>query len=153
MSILKYLGIFLRSNKCDDRDIQRQVHATYCRGNVLISKFRKCTEDVKIQLFNSFCSNFYACQLWSNYHANVYKRIRVAYNNVFRALFNLGRKGTSHKFVLRNILCFNSIVRKCITGFKKRLYDSENVLVKAAVTCTFFMYGSKLAQRWYELIY
>ena len=149
----KYLGIFVTSNNCDDRDIQRQVHATYCRGNVLISKFRKCTEDVKTQLFNSFCSNFYACHLWSNFHDNVYRRIRVAYNNVFRGLFKLGRKGTSQAFVMRNISCFDTIIRNCITGFKKRIYASENVLVKAAITCTFFVYGSKMTKRWNEVQY
>ena len=43
----KYLGVFMSSNLSDDRDILRHVRGVYSRGNMLISKFRFCSDDVK----------------------------------------------------------------------------------------------------------
>ena len=50
----KYLGVFITSDFKDDRDIKRQIRAIYSRGNTLISKFRKCSNEVKVQLFMSY---------------------------------------------------------------------------------------------------
>ena len=85
----KYLGVFISSKICDSRDIKRQLRSIYARGNTLVRKFGKCTDDVKLELFRSYCSNFYCCQLWSNYTTAMYNNIRVAYNNTFRFLMKI----------------------------------------------------------------
>jgi hypothetical protein len=51
----------------DDRDIKRQIRAIYSKGNILISKFRKCSNEIKVQLFKSLCSNVYCSHLWSSF--------------------------------------------------------------------------------------
>ena len=38
----KYFGVILCNDLCDDSDIKQQIRPTYARGNILISKFRKC---------------------------------------------------------------------------------------------------------------
>ena len=62
---LKYLGVFLSSNFTDDEDVKRQIKSLYCKTNILIRKFYNCSYEVKIKLFQSFCSGMYCCQLWS----------------------------------------------------------------------------------------
>ena len=49
----QYPGVFVNSCFNDNRDINKQIRATYCRGNIMISKFRKFTNAVKIQLFKT----------------------------------------------------------------------------------------------------
>ncbi len=43
----KYLGILLQDNQSDESDMKRQVKATYTRGNMLASRFKNCSADVK----------------------------------------------------------------------------------------------------------
>ena len=50
VDVYKYLGYFITSDLKDDRDIRRQVRAIYCRGNMIIRKFSKCSVNVKNQL-------------------------------------------------------------------------------------------------------
>ena len=64
----KYLGVIIRHDMFDDMSISQQVKGTYARGNILISIFRKCDDDVKVKLFKTFCNNFYGCSQWNVYH-------------------------------------------------------------------------------------
>ena len=40
----KYLGVIIRHDMFDDVSISQQVKGTYARGNILISRFRKCDD-------------------------------------------------------------------------------------------------------------
>ena len=55
----KYLGVVINDYKLDHRDMMQQLHAIYTRGNILFRKFGKCTDEVKLQLFMSYCTNLY----------------------------------------------------------------------------------------------
>ena len=46
----------------------RQCQQLYARGNVLLRKFHMCAMDVKVKLFNTYCSPMYTAQLWWNCH-------------------------------------------------------------------------------------
>ena len=52
----RYLGHTLCDTLSDNVDIERQCKSLYIQGNIIIRKFRMCTEDVKIKLFQSYCS-------------------------------------------------------------------------------------------------
>ena len=65
----------------DDDGIMRHTKSLYARGNVLISRFRKCTHQVKIKLFRSFLSSAYGSSLWTRYKQCTYKHFIVAYNS------------------------------------------------------------------------
>ncbi len=47
-----------------------------------------CSPDVKLQLFQSYCTVFYCIQLWAVFTKRQYSTMRVAYNNALRHLFN-----------------------------------------------------------------
>ena len=151
----KYLGIFISSNLCDSRDIKRQLRSIYARGNTLVRKFGKCTDQVKLELFRSYCSNFYCCQLWSNYTTAMYNNIRVAYNNTFRFLMKIrGRHSISNSFVQSNIDGFTVIHRKSASSFYIRLVQSENILIKTIVSSVHFVtMSSRLGKTWKKLMF
>ena len=56
---VRYLGHIISSNGKDDKDIMRQCQQLYARGNVLLRKFHMCSMDVKVKLFNTYCSPMY----------------------------------------------------------------------------------------------
>jgi hypothetical protein len=63
----KYLGIVINSDNNDNDDINRLNRSVFACGNKLISQFKKCTENVKVQLFKTFCCNLYCSHLWYDY--------------------------------------------------------------------------------------
>ena len=137
----KYLGVFICSNMKDDDDITRQIKYVYARGNILVKHFKYCSHRVKIELFRTYLLNLYSCQLWCNYSLALYKRLKVAYNNILRALLHVAR-GTSisQVFVSNNITDFNSLVRKNVYGFHQRLQNCSNILVKTILSSACISY-------------
>ena len=53
---VRYLGHIISNDGKDDKDIMRQCQQLYARGNVLLRKFHMCSMDVKVKLFNTYCS-------------------------------------------------------------------------------------------------
>jgi hypothetical protein len=149
----KYLGVFISSKQSDTRDLKRQMCAIYARGNMLIQKFRKCSTDVKIQIFKSYC-NVYCGQLWSKYPDYAYRSVKVAYNNICRSLFCIDRRQSiSRFFVENNMNNFDVMLRKAVFGFRERVYLSFNSVLMACISSTFFIYGSAISAKWYSILF
>ena len=150
----KYLGISICNNFRDDRDVKRQMRAIYYRGNSLINKFRHCSVEVKTQLFKSFCSNMYCSPLWSCYSKEVYRKLKVAYNNIFRNFMSVNRmQSTSQLQNFYGIDSFNVLIRKNIVNFRNRLLSSKNGLIQACFTSDFHIYRSLINKKWLELAF
>jgi hypothetical protein len=132
----KYLGV-LNDKFNDDDDLRRQTRSIYSRGNVIVKWFKQCNDEVKSQLFKSYCSNFYCSQLWSEqkYLVSTIRTVNVAFKRIFRALFGIKRESIAAKMLQLNCNPFNVIQRKLIYSFKERIEKSENVLVKTINGC------------------
>ena len=85
----KYLGMFIANDLTDDEDIGRHRRYLYCTGNMLVSKFKMCSEDVKKRLFSTFCYNTYGGHIWTSYKAESFRKAKVSFNDVYRPLFGL----------------------------------------------------------------
>ena len=108
-----------------------------------------CSDTVKCQLFQSFCTNIYCAPLWSNYSkVGSLDRLKVAYNRVFRILMNIDhRTSMSESFIRRGLHPFLVIIRKSIVSFRNRMLDSSNILVKTIVESMYFL-SCKLTCLW-----
>ena len=119
VSKTKYLGVFIDNPVTDDEDIMRHVKAIYARGNIMVNRFKTCSEDVKIHLFQSYLSSVYGSQLWTTFKPSVFKKAVVAYNSVCRKLFSIGRRDSMSTFnVANNLDSFNVLYRKSIGNFR-----------------------------------
>ena len=150
----KYLGHYITADGKDTYDMTKSCGKLYAMGNSLIRKFHMCTENVKIKLFIAYCSQFYCAQLWKyNNTDNAYKKLSVAYNNIFRFFLGLPRDeygrpcSASGMFVTRNIKSFKEIIRNQIYKFKCRLYASSNELVISALF-PYIVERSRLRKHW-----
>jgi hypothetical protein len=95
-----------------------QLRAIYTRGTILLRKFGNCTDEVKLQLFKSYCMNLYCSQFWGCYSSSVLYRATLAYNNIFLYLLkNKGPCSMSHVYMEHNIDAFKVLMRKAITKF------------------------------------
>ena len=149
----KYLGILLQSNQSDESDMKRHVKGIYTRGNMLVSRFKNCSANVKKHLFQAYCSNAYGSQLWSNYKKSVYQKVKVAYNDVYRKLFNIQRgESISAIFVLNQVDTFCILRRKLMYSFKSRLSRSENQLIRTILEADNFA-TSSISAEWQRSLY
>jgi hypothetical protein len=150
----KYLGCILEDSRRDNLDIERQTQAVYISGNMLARNFSKCSEDVKIELFRSYCNNMYGASLWSNYSAHNIKSIEVAYNNVFRTLMRIDRRSSiSYCFMLANVKHFKALIRNCIFSLYKRVHSSQNTIVQCISSSSYFIYHSALFKCWKDKLF
>ena len=149
----KYLGVQIESNQKDDASMNAQRVNMYCRGNIIIRKFKHCSDNVKTQLFQSYCTNFYCAPLWCNYSAESFRQVKVAYNKIFRNLLGLDRRTSmSAAFVTRHLNPFIVILRKLIVSFRARILRSENSIIETVTNSLYFTF-STLTGRWNKMIF
>ena len=115
-NMTSFLFVTITSDLKDDRDIKRQVRPIYCRGNMIIQKFSECSVDVKNQLFRSYVSCLYCCALWKDYSTSSFNMVKVAYNNVYRALM-LIKRVYGHSIS-------SEYVNNCIDGFEATVKEN-----------------------------
>ena len=61
-----YLGHIFQNDFSDDMDIKKQRRKLFAQGNSIMRKFYMCTLQVKLTLFQSYCSPMYLAHLWTN---------------------------------------------------------------------------------------
>ena len=126
----KVLGMVIECTGSDKQDISRQIRGLYCRGNMLLRKFSQCSDNVKRQLFISYCTNMYCFQLWSQFTLAQMQKLRVAYNNIFRRFFRLPpRCSASEMFVHSDVPTLDMLLRKSVYSFEQRVKHSRNALL------------------------
>jgi exonuclease III len=154
VSSKKYLGVILSSDASDDFDIERQMKFIYAKGNCLISKFKNCDNEVKRRLFITYCNSLYLSHLWSNFKNVSHKRVVVAYNNIFRALFRIERGISISRFYVEyNISTFSMLERRYMFSFYSRAMSHCNSLMQTIVSSVYFTHGSDLFNRWNRLLF
>jgi len=63
----------------DDGDVLRELKCLFTRTNILIRRFARCSVDVKIRLFRSYCICFFDIALWNRVKQSVFKKLESAY--------------------------------------------------------------------------
>ena len=63
------------------------------------------------------------------------------------------RTSVSAAFIDKGIYHFNVLYRKIVYGFRSRLLNSDNLLVKTIMHDPFFIYASSLSSKWESLLY
>lgn len=148
----KYLGVFIHEKLHDDDDISRQVKSVYSKGNILVRKFSKCSEDVKVRLFKAYCCSFYCDTLWSVFKKSSHRKLVTSYNTILRLLLNLDFKTSiSGICVTLNFDSIKVLLRKRIFSFRQRILNCDNALVLAITKSVYFI-TSNINARWNEVL-
>jgi len=80
--VFKYLGHIIDNEMQDDGDVLRELKCLFTQTNILICHFARCSVDVKIRLFRSYCICFFDIALWNRVKQSVIKKIKSALLNV-----------------------------------------------------------------------
>ncbi|XP_026319562.1 uncharacterized protein LOC113230047 [Hyposmocoma kahamanoa] len=101
----KYLGHLVTEDLRDDADMERERRALSVRANMLVRRFARCTDTVKITLFKAFCTSLYTlprfCSassmfadarvddfdaVWRKKTASLLNRMRGSCNGILKAI-------------------------------------------------------------------
>ena len=148
----KYLGVFLTDTMKDDCDIKRQIRSIYARGNVLIKRFKFSSNEIKCKLFKAYCASFYCISQWRNFTSSVFRKIKSAYNRVFKNFLNIDRNEVRLLMSQYNVKSFNEIERQLIYGFRQLIQKSNNILIRTIVNSVFYIDCSQ-SNRWNRTLY
>ena len=133
------------------------IRSIYSTGNVLIRKFHMCSTDVKVRLYNSFCTSFYGLVTLTNFKCESLRKLKVAYNRIFRGLFMFKCDPLdipkTHTIMLNlNITPFAVINRMRLHGFYIRISDSCNTLVNCIYNSMVYN-NSRFLNRYIKTVY
>ena len=147
----KYLGVFIET-KGNKADCNRQLRCIYKNANMLLTRFRKCSYGVKVNLFTTFCTTFYCPQFWYTSTKSCLYNLKVAYNNSLHSLLGIRfYNSASDMFASLHVPSFYEILRKTINGFNDRLSTSENKIVIASHNLSITVF-SPINRWWREMV-
>ena len=120
----KQLGHFIFNTLLGDKDILQQCWQLYASGITLLPKVYMCSTEVKLILFNTFCSPMHTAQQWWNYTVASIHKLHIAYNIVFRLLLNQPKYcNASTMFVEYHTPNNKAVIRNIVYKFILR-YDT-----------------------------
>ena len=145
----KYLGCTLSSKFNDCLDIDRCCKAFNKSAGFLLRKFYYTDPNVQFFLFNSYCTSFYGCELWT-WKKNcsfILKELSVCYHAVLKKILKIPKYSSNHFTCLTlNTLCFDHLLNfrqarflhwlkntKSPCFYRHRFYFLENSFYKEHV--------------------
>ncbi len=115
--------------------------------------FSSCSVEVKLFLFQSYCSNFSCSHLWCNFMKVQMNKLRITYNNAMKRLFNLHfRCSASEMFVNCNMNSMDEMRRTCIYRFIQRLKCSSNAIITCFMSSTFIQ-KCAIWNHWFKCLF
>ena len=112
-----------------------------------------CSTDVKVTLFNYFCSSLYTTQLWTNYSRAVINKLYTAYHNMLKLFIGVSkREHTRPICVALDVTYCPAFIRKLVYKFIDRLKNSNNELIRTLCDMSCF-YTSNILKHWRFLLY
>ena len=124
-------------------DIIRQLRSIILRTNILLRTFSRCSIEVKLHLFQSYCTNVYCSHLWHIYTKTQLNKLRITYNYALRRLFNLHpRCSASAMFAYSHMPSLDEIRRKynMCYRFIQRLNRTDNSILLCFMSSTNILY-------------
>ena len=124
------MGHLLVSDFGDDDDIKKESRKLCFRGNCLIQRFKFCKNDVKCNLFKSYCYSLYCVSLWANYKKCTFQRLTVNYNNIMRRLMGIpSYSSASFLFGNLGVKSLKEVIRAAQYSMMERARKSNNIIM------------------------
>lgn len=127
----KYLGHIIDNSCSDDADINRELKSLFTRTNVLIRRFKRCSTQVKVQLFRSFCICFYDAALWCHFTVASMNKLASSYTKCMKIFFNFDKYSSVTSMLLQlGLPSFTTLLHNYRISFVHNLSQCDNLLVK-----------------------
>lgn len=127
----KYLGHIIDNCLNDDCDIKREIKNLFMRANLLCRRFQRCSLQVKLRLFRSFCICFYGTALWSNFTVSALAKFKSCYHKCLKYFFGYLKYSSVTNMLLElGLPSFDTLMHNCSISFSLCLGNCDNQLLK-----------------------
>jgi hypothetical protein len=125
-----HLGHLININLSDDDDIYNRRFSFIGQVNNVLCYFRKLDSSVKYKLFNSYCTSFFGCELWSLSNESI-NSFATAWRKGCRRVWNLPRDTHCHLLPLLNncLPVFDEICKRSL-NFIRSCMQHESSLIR-----------------------
>ena len=121
-----HLGHNLTENLGDDNHILSLVTDFNCKANSVLCNFNNISGDIKLKLFNSYCTSFYGAQLL-DVSKNTINKLEISWRKAIRKAFHLPCR--CHNRLIPLISCtlpLDIMLMKRIVKFYRCLFNHNN---------------------------
>ena len=127
----RYLGHILNSKLDDSADMQRAKRCLYYSTNMICAKLGFANTAMLVQLFRTFCSNLYGCELWNiTSGSRAVRALYVAYHSCLKKLVKVPRWSQNHNLCHElNVLTCPMLIAYRQLLFWKRTASCRNSIV------------------------
>lgn len=140
---VRYLGYDMSCWERDAAEIMRRRRDLYVRASLISSRFYNCSVPVKKYLFNTYFGSIYCMSLWVPVSKMLLHKVKVAYNDAFRAIFKISRRASaSGMFATNGIKDFTAIYRRAAYSLLCRIASSDNLIVSSIYNSNVFILSS-----------
>jgi len=102
----------------------------FVRTNKLVQRFSKCSFDVKVMLFRSYCICLYDAALWSVFNAGTISKLAACYNRCIKTFFGFTRRDSVTQILFNlGLPSFNTVLHNCKAIFMRTWLNSSNSIV------------------------
>lgn len=127
----KYLGHIINNSLHDDSDINRELRCLFVRANLLCRRFHRCSLEVKLKLFRTFCICFYDTALWANFSVTALAKFTSSYNKCLKLFFGYLKYSSVTKMLVElGLPSCNTVLHNCKVTFVTSLQSCNNTFVK-----------------------
>ena len=112
-----------------------------------------CTVEVKLKLFETYCSPMYCAHSWWNFRKETMNRLIVSYHNLLKRIIGLSKyESASMTCAFFRVQNCESVLRKLTYKFLERVDNSTDSIIEAINTSDLY-YKSKIRCSWWKKIY
>ena len=86
-----------------------------------------CSPDVRVTLFQSYCTALYCSFLWNDYKMSTLSKIRVAFNHAYRKILNILVSPSGVVLVQRMQLIIFVTLKQCYVRTYMVLYKDSSI--------------------------
>ena len=76
------------SDLTDDKDIMHQTSMYNRKANAVLAYFKHISDDLRVQIMQSYCSSFYGSQLWDLSNKCI-ERLSISWRKLIRKALNI----------------------------------------------------------------
>jgi len=128
--VFKYLGHIIDNEMQDDGDVLRELKCLFTRTNILVRRFARCSVDVKIRLFRSYCICFIDIALWNRVKQSVFKKLESAYVKCLKIFFKYHKLASVTGILLElGLPSFHTLRHNAEWSFSRRVSVCHNTLL------------------------
>jgi len=121
----------ISNNLCDDADTKREIHNMYVRTNMLIQRFRNCSQHVKIAIFRVYSICLYGVALWSHFSSCIMMKFKYCFNKCIKKFFGYSRYYNVTEMLLAlGLSSFDTVIHNYRKSFLYVWSKHTNDLVK-----------------------